>query len=315
MAKESEYQKVQYQLVEQNIKIQKSVSAGATEYFTVDVPENAKVFLKGYGYSYYPSTSSKLRAGNTAFPSRTDQEGSPSIPMIYGNPIQALPSHPITLKITNGDSAAHTYDVVFYILTSRIIEVSSTGGEIVLATSTSSGGVSGAVAIYDSTIATAVDVTTAGGKNNLNTQAQITDGTTVVDVAVEGSASKTKGLQLMADDGTNAINIQADASGNLKTVKGVTAHTPAHSVVTVGSASTSVLAANANRKSALFVNDSDETIYLSVDGTAATLNDGIRLNANGGSYSMNSDEANLTVLIVYAICTSGSKNLLVTEFT
>ena len=61
--------------------------------------------------------------------------------------------------------------------------------------------------------------------------------------------------------------------------------TPAHSAVTVGSSSTAALAANAHRKSALFINDSDETIYLSLGGTAAA-NTGVRLNSAGGSFEM-----------------------------
>lgn len=52
----------------------------------------------------------------------------------------------------------------------------------------------------------------------------------------------------------------------------------------VGTSSTSVLASNANRKELTVVNDSANTIYLSLSGTAV-LNEGIRLNANGGSYT------------------------------
>ncbi|GAH26007.1 unnamed protein product [marine sediment metagenome] len=80
--------------------------------------------------------------------------------------------------------------------------------------------------------------------------------------------------------------------------------------VAVGVASTAALAANANRKFAVFVNDSNETIYLSLSGTAV-INEGIRLNANGGAYE--TSLLNLYTGAVTAICASGGKNLTVTE--
>ena len=78
--------------------------------------------------------------------------------------------------------------------------------------------------------------------------------------------------------------------------------------VVVGTESTAVLAEVPARNWAIFVNDSDEAIYLSL-GSAATLNAGIRLNANGGSFELTSD--NNFKGAVYAICTNGSKNLCV----
>lgn len=80
--------------------------------------------------------------------------------------------------------------------------------------------------------------------------------------------------------------------------------------VTVGVASTTVLAANANRKFAVFVNDSDTTIYLSLSGTAV-MNEGIRLNASGGSYEINL--TNLYLGVITAICVAAGKNLTVTS--
>lgn len=78
--------------------------------------------------------------------------------------------------------------------------------------------------------------------------------------------------------------------------------------VTVGSASTSVLAADTIKKYAIFVNDSNETIYLSLSGTAVS-GEGIRLNANGGLYEILPD--NFYTGAITAICASGSKNLTV----
>lgn len=78
--------------------------------------------------------------------------------------------------------------------------------------------------------------------------------------------------------------------------------------VSVGSSDTTVLTSSATRKFAVFVNDSDEVIYLSLSATAV-MNEGIRLNANGGSYEINL--MNLYTGEVSGICTSGGKNLTV----
>ena len=80
--------------------------------------------------------------------------------------------------------------------------------------------------------------------------------------------------------------------------------------VSVGSTDTQVLAANSTRKFAVFVNDSDEAIYLSLSATAV-INEGIRLNAAGGAYEINL--MNLYTGEVSGICTSGTKNITVAE--
>lgn len=80
--------------------------------------------------------------------------------------------------------------------------------------------------------------------------------------------------------------------------------------VSVGSSTTDVLAANAQRYGATFVNDSDEDIYLRL-GATAVMNEGIRLNAAGGSFTI--DAGFLYTGLVTAICSSGTKDLLVTE--
>ena len=90
--------------------------------------------------------------------------------------------------------------------------------------------------------------------------------------------------------------------------------TPAHTQPSIGATTTAALAANANRLYALFINDSNETIYLKL-GAAAVLNQGIRLNASGGSYEISKLLGNLYTGAVNGICTSGSKVLLVTEGT
>ena len=80
--------------------------------------------------------------------------------------------------------------------------------------------------------------------------------------------------------------------------------------VTVGSTSTLILKGKGSRKFAVLVNDSDETIYLAL-GEAAVLNEGIRLNAEGGAYEINANNPHDGA--VYGICTSGSKNITVSE--
>jgi hypothetical protein len=87
---------------------------------------------------------------------------------------------------------------------------------------------------------------------------------------------------------------------------------PKHTAVTVGTGTTLALAANTGCQTRVFVNDSDEAIYLSFNASAV-LNAGIRLNANGGSYEMAEKFGNLYQGVVNAISTSGSKKLLVTE--
>ena len=74
----------------------------------------------------------------------------------------------------------------------------------------------------------------------------------------------------------------------------------------IGSDSTTILDENSGRKFADIVNDSDETIYISLADTAE-MNKGIRLNANGGAYQINAD--NLYTGKVSGICVSGGKKV------
>ena len=80
--------------------------------------------------------------------------------------------------------------------------------------------------------------------------------------------------------------------------------------VSVGGTTTKVLDANTARRFVEIVNDSDETVYLAL-GDAAVMNKGIRLNASGGSFSINA--LNLYQGIIHAICSSGGKNITVVE--
>lgn len=80
--------------------------------------------------------------------------------------------------------------------------------------------------------------------------------------------------------------------------------------VTVGVASTLILGANSDRRFLFLVNDSNENIYVSL-GSAAVLGQGILLTAGGGALTL--DIASMWLGSVYAICTSGGKNLTVSE--
>ena len=89
--------------------------------------------------------------------------------------------------------------------------------------------------------------------------------------------------------------------------------TPTHTAVNVITSSGAVLAANANRKYALLVNDSDTTIYIKLNA-AAVVNQGIRLNANGGSYEMSTLFGNLYTGAIYGIHGgSGNKAILIVQ--
>lgn len=82
--------------------------------------------------------------------------------------------------------------------------------------------------------------------------------------------------------------------------------------VSVGVMSTLIIAANASRAGAVFVNDSPNVIYLRV-GDTAVLNEGIRLNPNGGAYEINN--TNLSTLVVNAISAVAASNLTFQEAT
>ena len=86
--------------------------------------------------------------------------------------------------------------------------------------------------------------------------------------------------------------------------------TPANSTVNVTTSSTTIKAANSDRLHLVVVNDSDVVIYLGV-GAAAVLNQGIRLNANGGAYEIN--WSNLYTGAIYGIH-GGTGNKVVTVF-
>jgi hypothetical protein len=83
-----------------------------------------------------------------------------------------------------------------------------------------------------------------------------------------------------------------------------------NSAVVVGTTSTLVIAANPNRKFLILVNDSDESIYVTL-GSPAVLQEGIMVGSFGGA--LNIDTAMLYRGEVTAICESGGKRLTICE--
>lgn len=87
----------------------------------------------------------------------------------------------------------------------------------------------------------------------------------------------------------------------------------APTAASVGVASGTALAANTARAGAVFVNTSGNTISLASDGNAAVLNSGITLNANGGTWVM--DSQTFTQGAITAIAGGAASNLAVQEIT
>lgn len=82
--------------------------------------------------------------------------------------------------------------------------------------------------------------------------------------------------------------------------------TTVNSQSTVGTSSVLVTTLSPTRRYAVFCNDSSNTIYLSI-GAAATIGNGIRLNANGGTFEINLQ--NPIRGEIYAIASGASSNL------
>jgi hypothetical protein len=83
------------------------------------------------------------------------------------------------------------------------------------------------------------------------------------------------------------------------------------SAVAVGTSSTEVVPANADRRFLLLINDSDTVIYCSLTGTAAVVNQGTRLNANGGNLLLDTAVPGTAINCIHG--GAGNKTLLRTE--
>lgn len=121
---------------------------------------------------------------------------------------------------------------------------------------------------------------------------------------VRDYSDPTQNVALVADPATKRLLVNATG---LITTSPEETDTATTTTITVGVASTSVLAANADRIAVSLINDSDQIIYITL-GATASMNSGIRLNANGGSAEITQYTGAIS-----AICTSASKRLIVTE--
>lgn len=126
-----------------------------------------------------------------------------------------------------------------------------------------------------------------------------------------GSAVPTIATQVAGSDGTNLRTLHTDASGNLLTSSRVVLTPSAPTVFSVGVASATAVAANANRKGLVLTNVSNARISLAF-GTTAVLNNGVTLYP-GGVYVM--DDFLFTVGTVTAIASVASSSLAIQEYT
>jgi len=290
--------------IEQVIKQQVTVTAGSIGKVEVPIPKDKSVFLKGYGYTWFTGNKYTLNNGSILWPTRSDQEGSPAIPVIFGNPFKCRSGSNLKVTIENNDGSDHTYDVVFYIITNDLLDIESTGGDLNL-TIGGSTGTAASVSISDSTGTTFADVTADGLEVHIDKALPAgTNNIGDVDIASALPAGTNNigdvDIASALPAGTNNIGTTGEN------------RTAVHTAVSVGSASTLVLASNVNRKSAILINDSDEVIYLNLGGTAVS-NTGIRINAAGGKFEMSKELGNLSTAAINGICASGTKNIIITE--
>jgi hypothetical protein len=117
---------------------------------------------------------------------------------------------------------------------------------------------------------------------------------------------KSTGTGTTSDPYVPVINTTGGDSGG-----GTEFDTASNFEVTIGSTSTEIKEANESRKMLALVNNSDVNIFISL-GSAAVMNSGIRLNANGGNIVL----ANPVFMgSVFGISASGGKSLVGVEGT
>lgn len=129
-----------------------------------------------------------------------------------------------------------------------------------------------------------------------------------------GWISEQKGVQFHKSTGTGTqadpfipvINTSGGDSGG-----GTEFENATNFEVTIGSVSTEIKAANESRKLLALVNNSDVNIFISL-GSAAVMNSGIRLNANGGNIVLASP---VYMGAVFGITAAGGKSIVGVEGT
>jgi hypothetical protein len=212
-------------LFEQTVKKQITIAAGATGTNTLTLPKEVQGGLKGYGYTWYTSNTFALVADQIIFPTRTDQEGSASIPRIFEQHVPIKAGGSISLTIVNSDSAEHTYDVTFYLYTSRMLPntaaYQSDGGELIISTGSSSSVANNAV-IYNSSLTTAANVTALGLAVNVSAPLTLLQGDATAGAAAAALAGSTacKEIDIMP-----ALDAATDTNGTAIFVGNATSQT------------------------------------------------------------------------------------------
>jgi len=135
----------------------------------------------------------------------------------------------------------------------------------------------------------------------------------MADIVLAQEEQLPRGTQVRYRDMGDETYALVSAIGGTVTIQGTAAVTFTHVEKLVGT-NESILVANPNRQYLLLINDSDTVIYLNLGGVSAA-NQGVRLNASGGSYEMSAQAGNLYRGAVNASAAGGAANklLLVTE--
>lgn len=108
-------------------------------------------------------------------------------------------------------------------------------------------------------------------------------------------------------NGSNRVGV--DSNGSMSVAINPTSTIPTLTAIAIGSSNTSVLSANVARKGLVLENDGVNNIYINF-GVSANINQGLRINANGGIF----DFSNMVPrTAVYAISIGATSNLLVME--
>tara|TARA_R110000824_G_scaffold106038_4_gene250622 strand:- start:8484 stop:9140 length:657 start_codon:yes stop_codon:yes gene_type:complete len=143
---------------------------------------------------------------------------------------------------------------------------------------------------------------------------RLTNGTQVMPtmdvVGRPGFMKITDGLQFVNVTANNELEVSLNnidgAAGTMITANARCTNAT-NTKVTIGASTTEIVNAFSGRFELTIVNDSDEVIYLGLNEDAV-MNEGIRLNPNGGSFS-----TDVFTNPVDGICASGSKNVTVVE--
>jgi hypothetical protein len=105
------------------------------------------------------------------------------------------------------------------------------------------------------------------------------------------------------------VNVMGIDYTSRRQIDGEVTHTKIADTTTTEQA----IAANENRRGLLLVNDSDTAMYIRLGTADAVVNEGIRLNANGGSIEFSAWNG-VNYLGAVQVISGGAKVLLVTEW-